>query len=225
LAITGTFRSTPTDFADAHAGLLPIDLALRKANHRAAVRLLTLPHTHPLHNIVQQVKENPPRKHECPIAGLLRIFDLLETSVETISPIAQLPRANTNYTTNIPGSREKSIEYEKNDKADFKVFSDGSGLNEGIGAAAILYAKNRHTPISQLKLYVGPETKHNTYEAETIGAILGTRLLSNCPDLVGKNVSLYIDNQAVILAVKNPKATPGQYLTRQLVLCRLRLEA
>jgi hypothetical protein len=124
LAITGTLRSTPTDFADAHAGLLPIDLALRKANHRAAIRLLTLPHSHPLHSIVQQVKENPPRKHECPITGLLRIFDLLETSVETISPIAQLPRANTNYTTNIPGSREKSIEYEKNDKADFKVFSD-----------------------------------------------------------------------------------------------------
>jgi ribonuclease HI len=98
------------------------------------------------------------------------------------------------------------------------TISDGSGLNEGIGAAAILYAKNRHTPISQLKLYVGPETKHNTYEAETIGAILGTRLLSNCPDSVGKNVSLYIDNQAVILAVKNPKATPGQYLTRQFIL-------
>jgi hypothetical protein len=67
-------------------------------------------------------------------------------------------------------------------------------------------------------MYMGPGTKHNTYEAETIGAILGTWLLSKCPDLVGKNVSLYIDNQAVILAVKNPKATPGQYLTRQFIL-------
>jgi hypothetical protein len=132
-------------------GLLLIDLALRKANHRAAIRLLTLPHSHPLHNIVQQVKEHPPRKHESPIAGLLRIFDLLETTVETILPIAQLPRVNTNYTTSIPGTREESIEYEKNNKADFKVFTDGLGLNEGIGAAAILYAKNRHSPSVNLR--------------------------------------------------------------------------
>jgi hypothetical protein len=35
---------------------------------------------------------------------------------------------------------------------------------------------------------------------------------------VGKNVSLYIDNQAVMLAANNPKATPGQYLIRQLII-------
>jgi hypothetical protein len=83
--------------------------------------------------------------------------------------------------------------------------------------AAILYDKNRHTPISQLKKYLGPKTIHNTFEGETIGAILGTWLLSNRPESVGKNVSLYIDNQAALLAAKNPKATPRQYLTRQLI--------
>ena len=34
-AITGTLRSAPTDLLDAHAGLLPMELALRKACHRA----------------------------------------------------------------------------------------------------------------------------------------------------------------------------------------------
>ena len=62
LAITGTLCTTPTpnDFADAHAGILPIDLALCKATHRAAIRLLTLPPSHPLHNIITSIKENPP---------------------------------------------------------------------------------------------------------------------------------------------------------------------
>jgi hypothetical protein len=212
LAITGALRSSPNDFVDAHAGLLPIDLALRKASYRAVVRLLTLPNTHPLHSILLQIKEHPPTRHECPIASLLRIFRLSGPTVETISPAIQLPVLATKFNIKIQDSREKSIEFKKKDKADFKVYSDGSGLSEGIGVAAALYAKNRHTPISQLKKYLGPNTKHNTFEAETVGAILGTWLLRNCPEAVGKNVSLYIDNQAVMLAANNPKATPRQYL-------------
>ena len=41
LAIIGALRMTPTDFTDAHAGLLPIELAIAKATER----LLTLPDT------------------------------------------------------------------------------------------------------------------------------------------------------------------------------------
>ena len=46
-AITGTMRSAPTDLLDAHSGLLPMDLALRKACHRALLRTLSLPESHP----------------------------------------------------------------------------------------------------------------------------------------------------------------------------------
>jgi hypothetical protein len=59
---------------------------------------------------------------------------------------------------------------------------------------------------------------HNTYEAEIIGVILGTWMLSKYLETVGRSISLYIDKQAVILAAKNPKATPGQYLMRQFIL-------
>ena len=72
--------------------------------------------------------------------------------------------------------------WEKKDNTDFKVFLDGSKREDGIGAAAVMYTKERVTPIGQLKVFLGSLTKHNTYEAETIGTILATHLLSNCPE-------------------------------------------
>lgn len=114
--------------------------------------------------------------------------------------------------------REKSIEWEKKDDADFKLFSDGSGMEDGIGAVAVLYTKERRMPIGHLKAFLGPPTKHNTYEVEIIGAVLSTHLLTNCPETAGKKVSLYIDNQSVIASISNPKATSGQHLICHLIL-------
>ena len=218
LAITGTLRTTPTDFVDAHAGLLPIELSLLKATHRAAIRICTLPHTHPLHSIINSIKANPPRKHPSPLANLVRTFKLQRKNMETITPRAQCNVRQPNFITSTAGSREESIKEEKDDKADYKVFSDGSGIDEGIGAAAILYKRGRLTPISELKFFLGTPSKHNTYEAEAIGAILATWLLNGNPGTVGKNVSLYIDNQAIISSMKNLKATSGQHLIKHLTL-------
>ena len=218
LAITGTLRTTPTDFADAHAGILPIVLALLKATHRATIRMLTLPHTHPLNSIITQIKNEPPRIHASPIANLIRILKLSRKKMETILSSAQCPAKKPKFSIEITKTREESIKQEKKDDADFKVFSDGSGQGDSIGAAAVLYTKERYTPIGQLKAFLGPSTKRNTYEAETVGAILATWLLKNCHETIGKKVSLYIDNQSVIASLSNPKATSGQYLTNHLTL-------
>jgi ribonuclease HI/exonuclease III len=218
LAITGAIRTTPNDFADTHAGVLPIELALLKATHRSLIRLLTLPPSHPLHSIVVHTKNNPPRKHASPIANLLRIFKLSGTTTETIVPIAQMSSRIPKFTIKIAGSRKESIEREKKDSADFRIYSDGSGMDGGIGAAAVLYTKERATPIRHLKKFLGPPTKRNTYEAEIVGAILATWILNGCPETNAKNVSLYIDNQSVLASMNNPKATSGQYLIRHLNL-------
>jgi ribonuclease HI len=218
LAIIGALRTTPNDFADIHAGILPMELALLKANHRSTVRILTLPPSHPLHRIVTTIRERPPTKHASPLANLIKLYDLAETKMETIIPTAQLTLPAPSFTVKISDSRKDSIEQESKDDADYKVFSDGSGFNDGIGAAAILYAKNRITPTSKLKMFLGPSTKHNTYEAELVGAILALWLLRSCPSTVGKRVSLYIDNQAVLSSITNPKATSGQFLSRHLNL-------
>ena len=168
IAITGTLRTAPTDLLDAHAGLLPMDLALKKVCHRAITRMLTLPEAHPLHRPIQQAQRNPPTKHLSPINSLLKTFRMEEVELETITPISSNGNAPSQYTTKIAKTREDSILYESQDTADYKIFSDGSGHDDGIGAAAILYRKGRATPVKSLKIYLGSPTKHNTFEAEVM---------------------------------------------------------
>ena len=229
LAINGALRTTPTDFLDAHAGLLPIEFTLLKAAHRATIRLLTLPDTHPLYGIVKSTRDSPPTRHLSPIASLIKIFKLRRKKIETIRPAAQYPQVKAKFATETQKSREESIKQEKEDKSDFKVFSDSSGAEDGIGAAAVLYRKGRFSPIDKLKAFLGPPERHNTFEAEVVGAILAAQLLSSRPDAIGKTATIYIDNQSVIASLKNPKATAGQYLIRHLLHtanslpCKLRL--
>ena len=145
---------------------------------------------------------------------LLKQFNLRDTKLETIQPAATLEWNKVAFLTKIDDSREDSITFESTDNADFKVFSDGSGQDNGIGSAAILYEKGRIPSIKTRQFHLGTPDKHNTYEAEVIGAILALGILENTPETVGRNVTLYIDNQSVIKALPTLKATSGQYLLR-----------
>jgi hypothetical protein len=138
LAITGTLRSSPNDFVDIHAGVYPIELALLKACHCAMVRFSTLPDTHPLYQIIRKVKRNPPSKHLSPLDKLIKQFGHLRTKLETIQPAATLTRLNPKIKIKVDPSREDSITSESRDDANYKIFSDGSGHDDGIGAAAII---------------------------------------------------------------------------------------
>src|SRR5882762_1889433 len=123
-----TLRSAPTDLIDAHAGLLPMGLALTKACHRALVRTLTLPDTHPLHQIIRRAKRYPPEKHLSPLDQLLKIFKMRNTKLETIDSATHNMAGTARFTTTIAKSREDSITFERNDIADYKAFSDASAI-------------------------------------------------------------------------------------------------
>jgi hypothetical protein len=59
---------------------------------------------------------------------------------------------------------------------------------------------------------MGTSAKHNTFEAEAVGAILALWVLDNTPASAGKRVTLYTDNQSIAATLPYPKATSGQYL-------------
>jgi ribonuclease HI len=215
LAITGALRSTPTDLLDAHAGVLPMELALMKACHRATVRLLTLPDTHPLHRKVGSAKRNPPSNHPSPIDDLIKIFGLGKMKMETISPITDAPHLPSHFKITVPKTREESIQSEKNDKADYKIFTDGSNHDGGVGAAALMVKEGNPRPVKTLKAYLGPSTEHNSYEAEVVGGILALWLITVTPETNCRKVSIYTDNQAFATTSSHPKATSGQYLVKE----------
>ena len=113
--------------------------------------------------------------------------------------------------------RKISIKSEATDDADYKIYSDGSCINNGVGVAAIIYNKNRITPYKLLKAYLGSPEDHNTYKAEIIGAILAIWILENSPITIRKKISLYTDNQSVIQALRTPNTVSGQYLIQALL--------
>lgn len=212
LAITGALRSTPTDLLDAHAGVLPMELALLKACHRAAVRMTTLPKAHSLHRKVKKAKKSPPLSHLGPIDNLIKLFQLGNVKMETISPMTDDPAIPLRHKITISKTRKESIEAEKRDEADFKIYTDGSNFNGGVGAAAVMYRKGFPRPIKQLKAHLGETEEHNSYEAETVGGILAMHLINTSPDTQRKTVSIYVDCQAFIKASTHPRASSTQHL-------------
>jgi len=214
LAITGSLRTTPTDLLDVHTGVLPMDLALSQACHRAAVRMRMLPVTHPLHQMIEQARRSSPRKHLSPVDSLLARFNLKKVKMETIVPAIENLHQVLRYKTSIPTTRETSIKEEDLDKSDFKVFSDSSGQEGGVGAAAVIYRRGSSQPLGHLKAFLGPLTRHNTYEGEAVGGLLGCHLIQITLGTSFKTVSLYIDNQALIKAMPRPGASSGQHLVQ-----------
>ncbi len=91
IAITDALRTTPTPLLDAHAGLLPMELVLSKASHRAAVRLLTLPHTHPLHRIIKDARRKPLNKHLGSVDLAIATLNIGNAKMETITPTTNEP--------------------------------------------------------------------------------------------------------------------------------------
>ncbi|KZV79510.1 hypothetical protein EXIGLDRAFT_585415, partial [Exidia glandulosa HHB12029] len=68
--IAGGFRTTSTDMLVYHADLLPTTVGLNKAAHNAAVRLATLPKSHPLQPLVARAMRRTPRLHRSPLHDL-----------------------------------------------------------------------------------------------------------------------------------------------------------
>ena len=95
----------------------------------------------------------------------------------------------------------------ENDESDVKVFTDGSGMEGKIGAAAILYQNGRMK--TKLQYQLGSQQHHTVYEGEGVGAVLG-KLVSN--EWGVWSAIFYIDNQASIMATQLINPTSGHHI-------------
>jgi hypothetical protein len=139
LQITGALRSTPSDVLDAHTNILPIRLQVVKLCHAAALRIVTLPKTHPLHKPACHTFRFFVKQHQAPFHSIMQTLVDQPKSMEIIQPVHASPNWSSLFSVHIEGSRQEAIEYLRNFQADIKVYSDGSGYEGGIGASAVLY--------------------------------------------------------------------------------------
>ena len=93
----------------------------------------------------------------------------------------------------------------------YRVYTDGSDVDGGVGAAAILYPPGSSTP-KTLQLHLGPSSRHTVYEAQIVATVLGLELLRT--ELGCRaDASIALDNMAAIQASTLRTAGPGRYLT------------
>ena len=208
IAITGAMRTTATDISEVHANVLPIELLMLYICYRAAIHMVTLPASHLLAKPLKTCANKLVRHHPSPIHHLLHTFGLKLDDFETIKPALQVPNKVPLFTTKIAESREESTEADEADEPDAKIYTDGSGLDNNAGSAAVMYRRGRCT--KTLRYYLGPLTDHTTYEVEAVGVTLALKLLSHERG-IGKAMIL-LDNQVVIQSLGHVKSLPAQQI-------------
>ena len=199
ISITGGLSTTAGDIMDAHAYILPMDLLFCKLLFRAALCLCSLPTAHPLCPLVKSAVCRKVKRHCSPIHHLINFTGLNPKEVETITPVRRSPSYNPAFKIIIPPSKEAALPFAllTNSTAPVRVYTDGSGFENGIGASALLYINNRLA--RSLQFYLGTPKEHTVDEAEGVGLIMGLHLLSGLSRQLTQPTILGTDSQAVVI--------------------------
>ena len=206
--ITSAMKTTATDVLEVMANLLPFHLLVNKHHHCAAICLTTLPSSHPLHKPVANAANRLVKRHATPLHDLMHRYGIQPHNIETINAVRFNTRWKPGITKEVITGTDEVIEAIQNDNPDVKVFTDGSGMDRKIGAAAVLYRSGRLK--TKLQHQLRPQRHHTVYEGEGIGAVLRTKLISNEWNI--RSAFIYIDNRASIAATQLTKPSPGHYI-------------
>ena len=157
---------------------------------------------------VKKAAKRKPKRHPAPLHHVLHAYNIKPDRIEKIRATRLLPKWHRPFKTRIAPDRETAIQEEEADRADVRIYSDGSGIENQIGAAAVLYRGNRKK--GTLKYRLGSAKHHTVYEGELVGMGLGAELLRKERNI--KSATLYVDNQAGIQGTDLFRAASGHYL-------------
>ena len=96
-------------------------------------------------------------------------------------------------------------------KYGIRIYTDGSAVDGGVGAAAVLIRPRSRRP-KVLKLHLGSVDEHTVYEGEIIGTVLGAELL-RAERRTPRLPSIALDSTAALQASEITRPRPGHYLT------------
>ena len=209
ILIVGGLRTSPADSLDVHANLLPFHLMVDKTRFQAALRLATLPTSHPLHKPVNQAARRFVKRHHTPLHEMMHRFKLKPQLLENVEAVRQEPKWESDVAIRIAGCKEVAKAEDLADEARIKVYTDGSGIEGMIGAAAVLYRDGVLKKKRRMRL--GSTTHHTVYEGEGVGMILGLELIREEVDIEGM-ISMGTDNTAAITATHGIKPGPSHYI-------------
>ena len=191
-------------------------LLLQKTCHQAALRLASLPQSHPLHKHLQHVaKHTGILRHRTSIHNLLGTFRTFSDEIETIDTINRSKNARSVvYRPHIAKDKDTAIKEHSELRDAIKIYTDGSAHDGGVGAAAVIF-RNGQEPRS-LIYHLGSDKHHTVYEAEIVGLTLAAKLIMTETQLTSP-ISIMVDNKAAIQSGASPSTTAGGYLIDQFI--------
>ena len=140
---------------------------------------------------------------------MMHTFKLKPELMEKIAAVRQDPKWEPNLALQITDNKEEAKEEDREDRARVKVYTDGSGFEGQVGAAAVLYRDGMVK--SRRRMRLGSIKHHTVYEGEGVGMILGLELIREEHRVRGM-VPVGVDNTSAIIAMHSIKPGPGHYL-------------
>jgi len=83
MEITGAMHTTVMDIMETHANVLPIELLMHRVCQQAAIRLVALLESHPLHKVMSACTNQCAQRHLSPMHLILRAYDTKPADFET----------------------------------------------------------------------------------------------------------------------------------------------
>ncbi len=154
------------------------------------------PKGHPLHKTIWRATNQYIKRHRSPLHELTRDFDVQPDALETIKAVRFPPYWKSKVTVEIAETMQEAIAMERMDKSEVRAYGDGSGIDGGIGAAAVIYKGDRR--VKTLRLSVGSAKEHEVYDGEGLALTLCLEPLRSMSNI--KSASISIDNIAAIQA-------------------------
>ncbi|KAJ7034147.1 hypothetical protein C8F04DRAFT_956737, partial [Mycena alexandri] len=107
------------------------------------------------------------------------------------------------------GSKEEAAEAEAADDAEWKVYTDGSGIEGCIGGAAVLYRGGEE--VASARIYLGRAFRHTVFEGEGVGGGLAMWLVERQAEVKGR-VTVVVDSQPAVRATQTAASTPSHWI-------------
>ncbi|KAG1889174.1 hypothetical protein F4604DRAFT_1915023 [Suillus subluteus] len=123
---------------------------------------------------------------------LLREFNIDPRTIEKVDVVCHNLKWEPDAQIEIVASKEEAVQADEDAEEEVRIYSDGSAIDGGVGAAAVLTREGREPKI--LYFHLGMASQHTVYEAEIPTSVIG------------------IDNQATILATQSFTTNLGHYL-------------
>ncbi|KIO14387.1 hypothetical protein M404DRAFT_945395 [Pisolithus tinctorius Marx 270] len=188
-------RTTPTNMLLIHAHIPPTPLLIQHTLHKATLCLSTLPNDHLLHpHITKITKTNV----KCHCAALHRLFHNLGINpkhVEKIHLCPVPPNACLLHMMAIAPNKKEAIKDLSKISNCTLIFTDGSCMEGGVGAVAVLHVDYKH--ITTLHYHLGNDLQHVVFKAKAVAMVLAAHLLDT-RDEITYLVTILVNNQAAI---------------------------